>query len=101
MLAITPNAVQAIQGLTAQPEIPDGAGLKLSGQMTPEGATIELSLVEGPDESDEVLEAEGTKVFVAAPLTEVLDDKILDASVEEGQIGFRLVEQSQDGTPRG
>lgn len=98
MLAITPTAVQAIQGLISQPEIPDGAGLKLSGQMTPEGAAIELSVVSGPEETDQVLEAEDAKIFVAAPLTQVLDDKILDAGVEEGQVEFRLVEQNRDGS---
>lgn len=97
MLAITPTAVQAIQGLTSQPGVPDGAGLKLSGQVTPEGTAIELSLVEEPEESDQVLQAEDTKVFVAAPLAPVLDDKILDAGMEEGQIAFRLVEQHGDG----
>jgi iron-sulfur cluster assembly protein len=98
MLAITPSAVEAIQGLTSQPEVPDGAGLKLSSQMTPEGASIELSLVPGPEESDQVLEAEDTKVFVAAPLTQVLDDKILDADVKEGKIEFKLMEQNLDGS---
>lgn len=97
MLAITPTAVQAIQGLTSQPGVPDGAGLKLSGQATPEGTTIELSLVETPEESDQVLQAEDTKVFVAAPLAPVLDDKILDAGVEEGKIAFKLIEQHSDG----
>lgn len=97
MLAITPNAVQAIQGLTSQPGVPDGAGLKLSGQMTPEGTSIELSLVEGPEESDQVLEAEETKVFVAEPLVPLVDDKILDAGVQEGTIEFKLMQQNPDG----
>jgi len=98
MLAITPSAVQLIQGLMSQPEVPDGAGLKLSGQMTPEGASIELNVVAGPEESDQVLEAEGAKIFVAAPVTQALDDKILDAGVEEGNIEFRLMEQSSNGS---
>lgn len=97
MLAITPTAVEAIQGLTSQPGVPDGAGLKLSGQVTPEGTAIELSLVEAPEESDQVLQAEDTKVFVSAPLAPVLDDKILDAGVEEGKIAFKLIEQHGDG----
>jgi iron-sulfur cluster assembly protein len=97
MLAITPTAVQAIQGLTSQPGIPDGAGLKLSAQTTPEGTAIELSLVEAPDASDQVLGAEGAQVFVSEPLAPLLDDKVLDAAVQEGQVEFRLVEQPPDG----
>jgi Fe-S cluster assembly iron-binding protein IscA len=98
MLAITPTAIQAIQGLTSQPGVPDGAGLKISGHMTPEGTAIELSLVETPEESDQVLEAEDTKVFVAAPLAPVLDDKILDAGVVEDGIEFKLVQQDANGS---
>lgn len=97
MLAITPSAVQAIQGLTSQPGIPEGAGLKLSETQSPEGTSIELSLVEGPAESDQVLEAESAHVFVSAPLAPLLDDKVLDAGVEGDQISFRLVEQPSDG----
>jgi len=97
MLAITPTAVQAIQGLTSQPGVPEGAGLKLSGQQTPEGTSIELSLVEGPAESDQVLEADDAHVYVAAPLAPLLDDKVLDAGVDGDQVSFRLVEQPTDG----
>ena len=98
MLAITPGAIQAIQGLTSQPDVPDGAGLKISGHITPEGTAIELSLVEAPEESDQILEAEDTKVFVAAPLAPVLDDKILDAGVEEGRLEFKLAQQHRNGS---
>jgi len=97
MLSITPNAVQAIQGLTSQPGIPDGVGLKLSGQATPEGTAIELSLVEAPEDTDQVLEAEEAKVYVAEPLVPLVADKILDAGVEEGRIEFKLVQQNPDG----
>jgi iron-sulfur cluster assembly protein len=96
MLAITPTAVEAIQGLTSQPGVPDGAGVKLSPQPTPEGTTIELSLAEGPEESDQVLEADKARVFVAEPLAPVLDDKILDANVEGEQVSFTLIKQSPD-----
>lgn len=98
MLAITPSALEAIQGITSQPGVPEGAGLKISGQPTPEGTAVELSLAASPEESDQVLQAEDAHVFVAAPLTELLDDKVLDAEVREDQIAFRLLEQSsQDG----
>ncbi|MGI8773985.1 MAG: HesB/YadR/YfhF-family protein [Actinomycetota bacterium] len=94
MLAITPSALEAIQGITSQPGVPEGAGLKISGQTTPEGTAVELSLAESPEESDQVLQAQDAHVFVAAPLTELLDDKVLDAEVREDQIAFRLLEQS-------
>lgn len=97
MLAITPTAVQAIQGLTSQPGVPEGAGLKLSASQTPEGTSIELSLVEGPAETDLVHEADEAHVFVEAPLAPLLDDKVLDAGVDGDQVSFRLVQQPTDG----
>lgn len=97
MLAITPTAVQAIQGLTSQPGVPDSAGLKLSASQSPEGTAIELSLVEGPAESDQVHEADKARVYVEAPLAPLLDDKILDAGTDGDQVSFRLVQQPTDG----
>ena len=97
MLGITPTAVQAIQGLTSQPGVPDSAGLKLSETRSAEGAAIELSLVEAPEETDQVLSAEDARVYISEPLAPLLDDKVLDAGVEGDQISFRLVEQPADG----
>lgn len=94
MLAITPSALEAIQGITSQPGIPEGAGLKISGQTTPDGTSVELSLAETPEATDQVLQAEKAKVFVAAPMTELLDDKVLDAEIQQDQVAFRLLEQS-------
>ena len=101
MLAITHSALEAIQGLTSQPGVPEGAGLKLSGQTTPEGASLELTLAEGPDETDQVIQAEDANVFVAAPVSELLDDKVLDAEIQDDRVSFRLLEQppATGGTP--
>ena len=93
MLAITPNAAGAIQGLLSQAGVPDQAGLKLSGQDTPEGLAVELTLAEAPEESDQVLQAQEANVFVAAPLAPMLDDKVLDVDVQGDEIAFRLLEQ--------
>jgi iron-sulfur cluster assembly protein len=94
MLAVSQSAVQAIRGLTSGPGVPEGTGLKISAQATVEGTSIDLSLVEGPAESDQVVEAEGVKVFVAEPLAPMLDDKVLDASDEGEKISFRLGDQA-------
>lgn len=96
MLAITPGASGAIQGLLSQAGAPDEAGLKLSGQDTPEGVAVELTLAEAPEESDQVLKAEDANVFIAAPLAPMLDDKVLDVDVQGDEIAFRLLEQPPD-----
>ncbi len=98
MLSISPNAAEAIRGLTAQPGIPQGSGLKLAPQATDQGTVVELSLVEGPTESDQVVQEEGAQVFVAVELSTELDDKVLDAGVEEGRVSFSLMEQPPSGS---
>lgn len=99
MLAVSSSAVQAIRGLTSSPEVPDGAGLKLSPQRTAEGTSIELSLVEGPAQSDQVVKKEDVQVFVAEPLAEMLDDKVLDAGGEGEKVSFTLKDQGSEGAP--
>lgn len=94
MLAMSSHAAQAITELVSQPGVPDGAGIKLSPQETPEGVAIELSLVEGPIASDQVVQEGGARLFVAQDLAPELDDKLLDADVEAGQVSFQLKEQA-------
>ena len=100
MLAVSPSAVQAIRGLTSRPGVPEGAGLKLSPRATAEGTSLELSLVEGPAESDQVVEAEDVQVFVAEPLAPMLDDKVLDAGGEGEKVSFTLGDQGPEGAAR-
>jgi iron-sulfur cluster assembly protein len=92
MLTISQGAAEAITGLVAQPEVPDGSGLRMTPRAVPgEPIAVEVALVEGPTDSDHVIEEQGAQVFVDNELAPVLDDKILDASVEEDQINFTLV----------
>ena len=93
VLTITTAAAQAIQAITSQPGVPEGAGLKISGQPTPEGMAIELNVSEAPEASDQVVETPDANVFVAEPLGPMLDDKILDAGVQDDKIAFQLLEQ--------
>jgi iron-sulfur cluster assembly protein len=93
MLTISQGAAEAITGLVSQPEVPDGSGLRMTPRTAPgEPIAVELALVEGPTESDQVIQEQGAQVFVDNELAPVLDDKILDATVEEDRINFTLVE---------
>ena len=66
MLALSERAVVAINGIMSNPEIPEGAGLRVSPQMTggTEAVTLELSVVEAPAGGDQVVEDQGAQVFV-------------------------------------
>ncbi len=95
MLTMTPDAAEAIRLLVDQPEAPEGAGLKLAPGVAEPGepAPITLSLTEGPTPSDQVVEEQGARLFIDQELAPVLEDKVLDASVEGGQVAFTLIEQ--------
>lgn len=94
MLAITDTAAEAIRGIVAAPELPDGAGLRIATQPgADEAATLEVSVAETPAETDQVVDESGARVFVEADAIPLLDDKLLDAQIEGTRVGFMLMEQ--------
>ncbi|HEY7143653.1 MAG TPA: Fe-S cluster assembly protein HesB [Streptosporangiaceae bacterium] len=93
MLTLTDNAVTAIRGLTSQRELPAETGLRI---MTPgAGApSFQLALAEAPMAGDQVVEEGGARVFLEAAAAAVLDDKALDAQVnEQGDVAFSISDQ--------
>lgn len=95
MLAITESAADAIRGIVAAPEVPEGAGLRIASQ--PDASrpgTLEVSVAEVPAESDQVLDQDGARVFVEATAAELLDDKLLDAQVDGNRVGFTISDQA-------
>ena len=94
MLTITDTAAEAIRGIVAAPELPDGAGLRIA---TTPGAehtgALEVSVAETPAETDQVVSESGARVFVEADAIPLLDDKQLDAQIEGTRVGFMLSER--------
>ena len=90
MLTLTDNAVSAIRALISQPEQPPDSGLRIMGQG--EGVPpFQLTLAETPAEGDQVIEANGARVFLADDTAQVLADKALDAEVDaEGGVAFSV-----------
>ncbi|MEV4754654.1 adhesin [Micromonospora sp. NPDC049559] len=92
MLTLTNNAVLVIRDLTAQQQVPDGAGLRIATD--PSAGSLTLALVEQPAQGDEVVNSEGARVFLDAGAAELLDDKALDAAVDaQGAVQFGIAEQ--------
>lgn len=97
MLTISPEATQAIRQLCDEAELPDSGGMRIArGPDTEMGAAVELALVEAPASDDHVIEGPGASVYVDEQLAALLDDKVLDAQLAEGQVTFAL---RQDPTP--
>jgi Fe-S cluster assembly iron-binding protein IscA len=61
-----------------------------------QGLALELSLADGPKESEQVVQDQGANVFLEPELASYLDDKLLDAEVAENQVNFTLNEQDED-----
>jgi Fe-S cluster assembly iron-binding protein IscA len=94
MLTLTHDAVSAIRDLTAQPDLPDQTGLRIAAQAAPEGASLALSLSAGPEPGDQLVEAEGARVYLDSGAATVLHDKALDVDVsEQGEVRFQVTEQ--------
>ena len=94
MLTLTDSAVTAIRNLTAQPELPDETGLRIMSQ-DEGGPAFQVTLAETPVDGDQVIESEGARVFLEPDAAVALDDKSLDAQVDdEGTVAFTLAEQA-------
>jgi len=85
VLTVTPNAVAVIEKITSEPEVPEGAGLRIATQ--PEG--YRLAVMPAPQQDDRVLEEEGARLFLDPAAAADLDDKTLDAQVDPtGSVQF-------------
>ncbi|MEE6273554.1 adhesin [Georgenia wangjunii] len=91
MLTLTETAKSAIVGITAQAGLPETGGVRIA--LAQESDQIELSLVPEPEAGDDVIDAEGARVFVQDAASPVLADHTLDAAESAEGIGFALVAQ--------
>lgn len=99
MLALTDAAVGVIHGLTTQPGLPEGTGLRITPK--PEdgaGPAYALSLSQTPDADDEVILAAESRVYLEHGVAQQLQDKVLDAKIDEqGEIAFLISQQAMPG----
>ena len=92
MLAVTDNAATVIRDLTSQKEVPMGSGLRIAADAS-EGS-LTLSLVPEPEIGDQVLDQGGARLFLDSDAAQILDDKELDAAVDDnGSVQFAVGEQ--------
>lgn len=97
MLMITPAAIEAVRSITSAEGTPEDAGLRIS--TTDDAETLQLAVAAGPAEQDQVLDAEGSRIFLDQQAAEFLDDKILDTGLApNGQGTFVLAQQDRDNS---
>ncbi len=98
MLAITEDAATAIDSIMASSGLPDGAGLRITQEMSTQSGgeartDLRLSPVESAEEGDEVLE--DVRIFLDPEAAGFLDDKLLDADIDGDQVRFSLDIQAE------
>lgn len=98
MLALTPNAAQAVEAIVAQPDAPEGAVLRITSEPSVEGSEpirdLRLAVVDAPEEDD--LQVQGLALAVEPDTADFLEDKVLDADISAGNVQFSLYAQAPD-----
>jgi iron-sulfur cluster assembly protein len=101
MLVLTEAAAEVVKSVTATTQAPAEAGLRIASRSPePESpAALEVTATTGPKADDQVIEAAGgARVYLEPNAATYLDDKVLDARVdEEGNAHFSLIMQASDG----
>jgi iron-sulfur cluster assembly protein len=97
LLALTDNAVEAVKTIvSSSEEASEGSGLRMVAERAGMEAHFRLSVVALPAEDDEVIDERGARVFLEPDAASLLEDKVLDASVEQNQVAFTIAEQGEE-----
>ena len=95
MLSMTDTAAEAVRQLVAGSGLEPTPGLRISaGEPSPGGAPLQITVMGGPEPTDQTVEDGGATVYVESEVAEYLDDKVLDAEVADAQVRFTLREQT-------
>jgi len=90
MLTLTENASTIVRDITAQPGMPETAGLRITTELGDQ-ASFAISAAEQPQADDQVVEQSGATIYLDQDSAQLLDDKILDAAVDQqGKVEFAL-----------
>ena len=97
MLALTDNAVEAVRSIvSSSDEASETSGLRMVAERAGTQANFHLSVVALPAEDDEVVDEQGARVFLEPEAASLLDEKVLDASVEQDQVAFTIADQVEE-----
>ena len=90
MLTLTETTTTAVKAIiSGNPDI-EGGGLRI-GQGLDDNQGFAVSVVANPLPGDATVESDGARVFLEPAASAVLDDKTLDAQIENGSVTFALI----------
>ena len=93
MLTLTENATLIAKSLADQPDTPDTTALRIASAGQSD-SSFAVSTATQPEPDDEVVEQNGATVYLEPAAAALLDDKVLDAGVDEaGNVQFSLALQ--------
>jgi iron-sulfur cluster assembly protein len=94
LLALTDSAVEAVTEIVSSSEEPsETGGLRMVAERAATQVNFHLIVVPVPAEDDEVIEAQGARVFLEPDAASLLDDKVLDAKLEQNKVAFTIADQ--------
>lgn len=94
MLTLTENASTVVKTLVEQTGATTEGGLRIS-QDAPDSPALHVMPTEAPQPGDQVLEEDGARVFLEEIAATTLDDKVLDAQVDDnGGVQFTIAIQA-------
>jgi Fe-S cluster assembly iron-binding protein IscA len=97
LLALTDNAVEAVKSIvSSSDEASEMSGLRMVAERAGTQANFHLTVVPLPAEDDEVIDEQGARVFLEREAASLLDEKVLDASVEQDQVAFTIADQVEE-----
>jgi Fe-S cluster assembly iron-binding protein IscA len=94
LLALTDSAVEAVKRIVSSSEEDPGGGIRVVAEQDGVETRFQLSIVALPSEDDAVIEEQGARVFLESKAAYLLDDKVLDAHVDQNQVAFKLDDQA-------
>ncbi|MGH2754156.1 MAG: HesB/YadR/YfhF-family protein [Actinomycetota bacterium] len=102
MLTISHGAAEAIKQIVEFSQTGGGGGLRISAEpVDDQNLLLDLSVTDDPQPGDSLVEGDGASVFLEHNAAIVLDDKVLDATVEGDTVSFQISEQFQDPSQNG
>jgi Fe-S cluster assembly iron-binding protein IscA len=99
MFALTEDAAEVAETIVAGTETPESAVLRIAALPHSQNGSglpqLELALVDGPAEDDLVLD--DAPIAIDPATAALLEGRVLDAEIEDGEARFSLLPQAGDG----
>jgi Fe-S cluster assembly iron-binding protein IscA len=93
MLTLTDNASTIVKDIAEQ--IPDASGLRITSEAGGDQPSFEVAPAAAAEPGDQTVEQGGATVFLDESASLQLDDKVLDAAVDQaGGVQFALMVQA-------